>query len=129
MWTPLDLWQRLSGRRSARLAAMLLVLLFGAVAIAAAAPQSNGSADLRRTIESRYEVLPVSGGILLKPRQAQAGIRAIEVTRQGVAVNGFTFGAAADSVTTLQRFLFAHAAVNCGMLWNGTGAIQTLPPS
>ncbi|MFL6195770.1 MAG: polymer-forming cytoskeletal protein [Thermoanaerobaculia bacterium] len=78
---------------------MLLVLLFGAVALAAAAPRAaagstpsvsspQGQAELRRVIESRYEVLPVSGGILLKPRQARAGIRALEVSRDGVAVNG-----------------------------------------
>ncbi|HKI00586.1 MAG TPA: polymer-forming cytoskeletal protein [Thermoanaerobaculia bacterium] len=66
-------------------------------AIAAPAPQSAANppasaeerTELRRSLESRYEVLPVTGGIALKPRKARAGIRTIEVmTGQDVAVNG-----------------------------------------
>jgi hypothetical protein len=95
MWTLSD--ARLTGKRTG-LAALLLVLCislaFGAAAFAA--PQSSDrppataqeKSDLRRTIESRYEVLPVSGGVVLKPRKAVAGIRTIEVTGNQIAVNG-----------------------------------------
>ena len=91
MWTPSE---RFTGKR-AGFAALLLVLgiLFTLGAAAHAAPQSSSASaqdrgDLRRVIESRYEVLPVSGGVLLKPRAARAGVRAIEVTGDQIAVNG-----------------------------------------
>lgn len=87
--------RKIFGKEALKAAALLLVL--GSVAAyAAPAPQSTVNppasaeerADLRRTLESRYEVLPVSGGVALKPRQPQAGIRTIEVTGKEVAVNG-----------------------------------------
>jgi hypothetical protein len=104
MSTPSD-FAKLFGKRSLRLAAILLVLGSMAAmpatpatpAIAAPAPQSAAPpaasaeerAELRRSLESRYEVLPVTGGIALKPRKARAGIRTIEVMAgQDVAVNG-----------------------------------------
>lgn len=99
MWTPSDRLAKLFGKRSLRLAAILLVhgCMAATPAIAAPAPQSAANpaasaeerAELRRSLESRYEVLPVTGGIALKPRQVRAGIRTIEVmTGQDVAVNG-----------------------------------------
>jgi hypothetical protein len=68
-------------------------VMFSAVA---AAPQSGTNppasaeerTNLRQALDSRYEVLPVQGGIVLKPRQPKAGIRTIEVTGDGVAING-----------------------------------------
>jgi hypothetical protein len=44
--------------------------------------------DLRAAVEARYEVLPISGGVLLKPRQAKAGVRTVEVAGDRIAVNG-----------------------------------------
>jgi hypothetical protein len=44
--------------------------------------------DLRAAIEARYEVLPISGGVLLKPRQAKAGVHSVEVAGDRIAVNG-----------------------------------------
>lgn len=106
MWTASDgflriLGKKIPGKRAAALAAILLVLGLivpglTAVTAAYAAPQSAANppasaeerGELRRLLESRYEVLPVSGGIVLKPRQARAGIRTIEVTGDRVAVNG-----------------------------------------
>jgi len=93
MWTLSERPCKTFGKRALRAAAVLLVL---ASTAAYAAPQSTATppasaeerGELRRAIESRYEVLPVSGGIALKPRQARAGIRTIEVTGQEVAVNG-----------------------------------------
>jgi hypothetical protein len=92
MWTPSERCCQAFGNRALRVAAILLVLASTA-AYAAPAPQSTTASaeergELRRTLESRYEVLPVSGGIALKPRQARAGIRTIEVTGQEVAING-----------------------------------------
>jgi hypothetical protein len=46
------------------------------------------AADLRREIEGRYEVIPLSGGVLLRPRQERLGVRSVEVTGSSVAVNG-----------------------------------------
>src|SRR3954451_16154148 len=96
MSTLADVLKRFSGKRAVRVLALLLVLGPGAALHAAPAPQSadrppasaQERGDLRRTIESRYEVLPVSGGVLLKPRQARAGVRTIEVTGNQIAVNG-----------------------------------------
>jgi len=76
MWTPSDRFQRLFGKRSPRAAAILLLVLgfaFTGATHAAPAPQSTDrppataqeKSDLRRALESRYEVLPVSGGVLL----------------------------------------------------------------
>ncbi|HEY0510801.1 MAG TPA: polymer-forming cytoskeletal protein [Thermoanaerobaculia bacterium] len=98
MSTPSDRTQRFTGQRSAA-AAILLVLFAGVTAHAAPAPQSVDRApataqeksELRRSIESRYEILPVTGGVLLKPRQERAGIRTLEVTGNPgdqIAVNG-----------------------------------------
>ena len=98
MWTPSERSRKAFGKGALRIAASLAILLVVAstAALAAPAPQSATTppasaeerGELRRTLESRYEVLPVSGGIALKPRQARAGIRTIEVTGQEVAVNG-----------------------------------------
>lgn len=90
------------GKRALRgvpaIAAILLVLvaLAPVATHAAPAPQSAANppasaeerSELRRTLESRYEVLPVSGGIVLKPKKARAGIRTLELTGGQVAVNG-----------------------------------------
>ncbi len=70
---------------------LLLPLVHGAAAMAQARPSAAASAseqELRREIERRYEVLPVSGGIVLTPRQARRGVRSIEVTGDAVAING-----------------------------------------
>jgi len=114
MWTPNDRSQQFSGKPSPRLAAMALVLGFalGAGGMAYAAPQSadrppasaQERGELRRAVESRFEVLPVSGGVLLKPRQPKAGISSVEVTGGRIAVNG-----EAVSSRTLRDWLGADA--------------------
>ena len=107
------------GRRFLQVAVLFLGLGLTAAVSAMAAPQSPTAppasaeerASLRQTLESHYEVLPVRDGIVLKPRQARAGIRTIEVTADGVAVNGEKvsartlrdwLGADADSILRLQ---------------------------
>lgn len=70
---------------------LALLLLPGAAALAQERPATATSAsgqELRRQIERRYEVLPVSGGLLLTPRQSRRGVRTIEVTGDAVAING-----------------------------------------
>jgi hypothetical protein len=95
MSTPSEGFRRIPGKRALQAVALLLVLVATA-APAASAPQSIANPpasaaereELRQAIESRYEVLPVSGGIVLKPRRPRAGVRTIEVTGREVAVNG-----------------------------------------
>jgi hypothetical protein len=112
MSTLADFIQRLPGKGAVRVAAVLLVLGSGVALQAAPAPQSpdrppvsaQERGDLRRTIEARYQVLPVSGGVLLTPRQAKAGVRTIEVTGNRIAVNGETV-----TVRTMRDWLGADA--------------------
>src|SRR5215218_6658696 len=77
------------GRRLA--AAALIAVAFGlpivSVALAQETPVVQGQ-ELRRQIESRYQVLPIRGGVVLTPRQARRGVRAIEVSGDAVAING-----------------------------------------
>lgn len=125
MSTLADFIQRLPGKSALRVAAVLLVLGSGAALQAAPAPQSpdrppataQERGDLRRTIEARYQVLPVSGGVLLTPRQPRAGVRTIEVKGPQIAVNGETvtarilrdwLGADADPVVRLQGLAAAE---------------------
>jgi cytoskeletal protein CcmA (bactofilin family) len=106
--------QRAAGRRFLRGAVVFLSLGASGVmfSAAAAAPQSGTNppasaeerANLRQALESRYEVLPVQGGIVLKPRQPRAAIRTVEVTSDGVAINGQRVPAA-----TLHDWLGADA--------------------
>ena len=150
MWTPSDRFQRFSGKRSPRLAAMLLVLVLatalGAAAYAAPAPQSpdrppataQERSDLRRALESRYEVLPVSGGVVLKPRQPKAGIRTVEVTGDEIAVNGERvnanilrdwLGADADAVIRLQGLSAADQRQLFGLTGEAAAAAPAPAPA
>jgi hypothetical protein len=43
---------------------------------------------LRQQVESRFEVLPVSDGLVLRPRQPMAGIRTLEVRDGQLAIDG-----------------------------------------
>lgn len=70
---------------------LVLPLMHGVAALAQDQPSTTASAsdqELRREIERRYEVLPVSGGIVLTPRQPRRGVRTIEVTGNAIAING-----------------------------------------
>ncbi|HEV7785134.1 MAG TPA: hypothetical protein VGQ28_07345, partial [Thermoanaerobaculia bacterium] len=113
---------------------------------AAAAPQSGTNppasaeerTNLRQALESRYEVLPVQGGIVLKPRQPKAGIRTIEVTSDGVAVNGERvtartlhdwLGADADLVLRLQGLSAAEQRQIFGLEGGGSAPAATPTPA
>ncbi|MFP5286225.1 MAG: hypothetical protein ACLGI9_10850, partial [Thermoanaerobaculia bacterium] len=78
-------------RRWLRAPALVLVLavplLSGALAQAQETPAVQGQ-ELRRQVESRFQVLPIRGGVVLTPRQARGGVRAVEVSGDTVAING-----------------------------------------
>ncbi|MBE3073318.1 MAG: hypothetical protein IMZ67_10100, partial [Acidobacteria bacterium] len=83
--------------RAARHAALVLMLIgaalaAGSVAGAQPAPASPtkpaAQQKLKRTIESRYRPLAIQGGILLVPRQPQAGVESIEVLEGTIGING-----------------------------------------
>ncbi len=88
------------GRRAGRLVLFGIALAVGIPGSAHAVPfpqspdrppaTAQERSDLRAAIEARYEVLPISGGVLLKPRRAKAEVRTIEVVGDRIAVNGET---------------------------------------
>ena len=105
-------------------AALLGVLLSALVAVplvaqeqAAAVSQEQAStagqpadAELAARVTAAYDVLPVQGGVLLRPLQEYRGVRAIEVAGDSVAINGEAvpdeavrgwLGARADDVLAL----------------------------
>ena len=151
MWTAPEAFLKTLEKRSRRvfaLAAIVAILLVlgslvataATAAIAAPAPQSAANppasaqerTELRRALDSRYEVLPVSGGIVLKPRKARAGIRTIELTGGQVAVNGERvstrtlrdwLGEDADSILRLQGLSAAEQRQVFGL--DGAGASVT----
>ena len=51
-------------------------------------PAPSDTASLRAALERRYEVLPTSGGLLLRPREERLGVRSIELIGDSVAING-----------------------------------------
>ncbi len=76
-------------RRRLLAAALLAVLGLPIVSIAVAqeTPAVQGQ-ELRRQIESRYQVVPIRGGVVLTPRESRRGVRAVEVSGDSVAING-----------------------------------------
>ncbi|HET9767886.1 MAG TPA: hypothetical protein VFS60_13605, partial [Thermoanaerobaculia bacterium] len=55
---------------------------------APAPPTAAAGQPLRQQVEARFEVLPVSDGLLLRPKQAMDGIRALEVRDGQLAIDG-----------------------------------------
>lgn len=55
---------------------------------APAPPVPAAGQPLRQQVEDRFEVLPVSDGLLLKPKQPMDGIRALEVRDGQLAIDG-----------------------------------------
>jgi len=51
-------------------------------------PVPSAGQPLRQQVEARFEVLPVSDGLLLRPKQPMDGIRALEVRDGQLAVDG-----------------------------------------
>src|SRR5215213_9323455 len=102
MWTLSDrlrplVVRKIVGKRSLRAAAVVFAIaLPGAFRAlpAGAAPQGTSAStpesrqELRRSLEAKYEVLPVRNGVVLKPHQERLGVRTVEVTGDTIAVNG-----------------------------------------
>ncbi|HEV7516397.1 MAG TPA: polymer-forming cytoskeletal protein [Thermoanaerobaculia bacterium] len=104
MWIPSDPARTASARRWRRISfsalapiALAALLLSAAVPATAqlrprpAAPAASATperAHLRQTIQRLYEVLPVRGGLLLKPRTSKVGVKTIELAGGNIAVNG-----------------------------------------
>lgn len=66
-----------------------IVMLMALLAAGHVSAQSRtDSATLRADIERRFEVLPISGGVALRPRDTTRGIRSIEVANGPIAVDG-----------------------------------------
>lgn len=86
MWIPFDRRHR----RWLRAAVLLLALGLPLIPVTLAVAQDNPvqGEELRRQIERRYQVLPIHGGLVLTPREARGGVRAIEVSGDSVAING-----------------------------------------
>ncbi len=111
MWTPPDCARSTGTRRCRRislsllaLAALLLPAALPALAqsrlrstsgaSAASAASASGltpeRTQLRQTILGLYEVLPMRGGLLLKPHASKIGVKTIELTDGSIAINGET---------------------------------------
>jgi hypothetical protein len=74
-----------------RWTAAAFLALFAAVAatvLAAAQVPADEPEALRARLEERFDVLPVTGGIALRPKTRVRDVRLIEVTDDGVLVNG-----------------------------------------
>ena len=80
------------GRINTVLLAVLVAFGMTAVIGAGQSGQSGqGGIDrqtLGRQIEQRFEVLPVQGGVLLKPKRGNRDIRSIELTNGAIAIDG-----------------------------------------
>ena len=98
------------------LSALVAVPLVAQEQAAAASQEQTATAgrpvdgELAARVTAAYEVLPVQGGVLLRPRQEYRGVRAIEVAGDSVAINGEAvpdeavrgwLGARADDVLAL----------------------------
>jgi hypothetical protein len=75
----------------ARVALFVFVLLTLAAALPARAGQLTDDEQraLRDRIEARYDVLPITGGIALRPK-ARGDVRLIEIADGSIAINGTT---------------------------------------
>jgi len=105
---------------------MMLAIAAAVVEAAAQRPSADDQRALRERIEQRYDVVPLTGGIALRPKSRMNDVRLIEIT-DTIAVNGVPIsgrelrdrvGADADSILRLsyldpdvRRELFAAAAL------------------
>lgn len=93
MWNPSDRKSSLAG---AALKALALALLLaaapawpqGASKPAPAAPLSAERQALQKTLTEGYEAEAISGGVRLTPRKDRLGVRTLEMTGEGIKVNG-----------------------------------------
>lgn len=79
-----------SNRRRPLLPGLLSLCVCSLIAVSTASAQS-GRTDpvaLRAQLERRFEVLPIRGGVVLRPRTAGGGVRSVEVVGGTIAVDG-----------------------------------------
>ena len=73
------------------LAGVHTLTLWVLLALAAPALAQTSTADiqsLRERIEQRFDILPLSDGLALRPKQASSRVHAIEITRGPVSIDG-----------------------------------------
>ena len=77
------------GRMNAVLLAVLVAWSSTSLAGAAQSAERDPEREtLGRQIEQRFDVLPVQGGLVLKPKGASRGVRSIELTNGAIAIDG-----------------------------------------
>lgn len=106
---------------------MSVLVTLGIICGAPASWSQDGRNDsLRRSVERRFDVLPLRDGVALHPKTAMAGVRSVEITGGTIAIDGqpatgaelrSKLGADADAVLQLsylsdaaRRELFAGPA-------------------
>lgn len=71
------------------LAVVVAALVFGGAALAQQAPAGDAQQELRMRIEERFDVVPLTDGLALRPKTVMRDVRLIEIADDGtVAING-----------------------------------------
>lgn len=107
------------------------------LAIVCSAPMSwsqDGRDELRRTVERRFEVLPLRDGVALRPRTPVAGVRSVEIAGGMIAIDGQPATGAelrsklgADADALLQLSYMSDAARQGLFAGTPTGAAPSVP--
>lgn len=127
---------RINGRIMTIAAAALTACAVLAPPAARAAQNAAPESDLARQIESRFSVLPITGGVVLTPRTAGTGLKSIEVANGTIAVDGVPvtgaelrqkLGADADAVLQLS-YLSPSAQRAMAESQSRTDAAPAVPP-
>ena len=71
-----------------RWTAVFVLALVSAVQTASAQPPPDDRSALRAQIEERFDVVPLTGGIALRPKKPMPDVRLIEITDGAVLING-----------------------------------------
>jgi hypothetical protein len=74
-------------RPSAPLVVLLIVAVLG-IADAAQPPKAGEPRALRERIEQRFEIVPLTDGIGLRPRERLEDVRLVEITDDAILING-----------------------------------------
>jgi hypothetical protein len=104
----------------------LMVALAGVTLAARQGPPDEQMRALRSRIEARFDVVPITDGIALRPKASMGDVRLIEISDRGIAINGAAVtgselrervGTSADAILKLsyldsagRRALFAPTA-------------------
>ena len=68
--------------------ALLVLVAPTAAALASQQPSSDDQRALRTRLEQRFDVVPLTGGVALRPKASIRDVRLIEITEGSVLVNG-----------------------------------------